>query len=157
MARPITLFTIQWGDLSLEEVCRLAKEMGFEGLELSAAHLDMKRAATDPAYVAEVTKLYDAQCALLAGLDNGFNFLFGEDETKIIYRLPYNPLKDPALYEAGLRDDDGVQFSHSIEEQIGGQLAAGFKLTGIYEDTNGSGFLHEHGAPCFYATRAVRE
>ena len=54
MARPITLFTIQWGDLSLEEVCRLAKEMGFEGLELSAAHLDMKRAATDPAYVAEV-------------------------------------------------------------------------------------------------------
>ncbi len=28
MARPITLFTIQWGDLSLEEVCRLAKEMG---------------------------------------------------------------------------------------------------------------------------------
>ena len=29
MARPITLFTIQWGDLSLEEVCKLAKEMGF--------------------------------------------------------------------------------------------------------------------------------
>ena len=54
MARPITLFTIQWGDLSLEQVCRLAQEMGFEGLELSAAHLDMKRAATDPAYVAEV-------------------------------------------------------------------------------------------------------
>ena len=94
---------------------------------------------------------------LLAGLDNGFNFLFGEDETKIIYRLPYNPLRDPALYEAGLRDDNGVQFSHSIEEQIGGQLAAGFRLTGIYEDTNGSGFLHEHGAPCFYATCAVRE
>ena len=54
MARPITLFTIQWGDLSLEEVCKLAKEMGFEGLELSAAHLDMKRAATEPAYVEEV-------------------------------------------------------------------------------------------------------
>ena len=28
--------------------------MGYEGLELSAAHLDMHRAATDPAYVEEV-------------------------------------------------------------------------------------------------------
>ena len=44
MARPITLFTIQFGDLPLEEICKLAKEAGFEGLELSAAHLDMKRA-----------------------------------------------------------------------------------------------------------------
>ena len=51
MARPITLFTIQWGDLSLEEVCKLAKQMGFEGLELSAAHIDMRKAAVDKAYV----------------------------------------------------------------------------------------------------------
>lgn len=45
MARPVTLFTIQWGDLPLEEICALAQKMGYEGLELSAAHLDMKRAA----------------------------------------------------------------------------------------------------------------
>ena len=54
MARPVTLFTIQWGDLSLEEICKLGQQMGYEGLELSAAHLDMHRAATDPAYVEEV-------------------------------------------------------------------------------------------------------
>ena len=47
MARPITLFTIQYGDMPLEELCQQAQKMGFEGLELSAAHLDMKRAATD--------------------------------------------------------------------------------------------------------------
>ena len=51
MSRPVTLFTIQWGDLSLEEICKLGKQMGYEGLELSAAHLDMKKAAEDPAYV----------------------------------------------------------------------------------------------------------
>ena len=39
--------------------------------------------------------------------------------------------------------DDGVQFSHTIEEQVGGQLEAGFVLTGLYEDTNGYGRLHE--------------
>lgn len=65
MSRPVTLFTIQWGDLSLEEICKLGKQMGYEGLELSAAHLDMKKAATDPAYVEEVKatlKKYDLGC-----------------------------------------------------------------------------------------------
>lgn len=57
MARPITLFTIQYGDMPLEELCKQAQKMGFEGLELSAAHLDMKRAATDLAYVQEVKDL----------------------------------------------------------------------------------------------------
>lgn len=52
MARPVTLFTIQWGDLPLEEICRLAKEMGYEGLELAKdAHWDVSKAAKDPAYV----------------------------------------------------------------------------------------------------------
>ena len=27
--RPVTLFTIQWGDLPLEEMCRQAQEMGY--------------------------------------------------------------------------------------------------------------------------------
>ena len=66
---------------------------------------------------------------LLAGLDNGFNYLFGEEEeTTIRYRLPYNPLKDEALYEESVKNNWGIQFSHTIEEQIGGQLAAGFVL-----------------------------
>lgn len=65
MARPVTLFTIQWGDLPLEEMCRQAQEMGYEGLELSASHLDMRRAAIEPAYVKEVQALlkkYDLGC-----------------------------------------------------------------------------------------------
>lgn len=39
MARPVTLFTIQWGDLSLEDICALAQKMGYEGLELSLIHI----------------------------------------------------------------------------------------------------------------------
>ena len=53
--------------------------------------------------------------------------------------------------------DYGVQFSHTLDEEIGGQLRAGFMLTDIYEDTNGGGFLHEHGVPCFVATRCVKK
>ena len=52
--------------------------------------------------------------------------------------------------------DCGMQFSHSIEEQVGGQLEAGFMLTHLYGDTNGEGRLHEMGIETYVATRAVK-
>lgn len=94
---------------------------------------------------------------LLAGLDNGVNFMFGEDESKVVNTLPYDPLLNPEQYEESMCGDFGFQFSHTIEEQIGGQLKAGFTLRDVYSDTNGTGFLHEHGVPCFWATLAVKE
>ncbi|MBQ3223151.1 MAG: class I SAM-dependent methyltransferase [Clostridia bacterium] len=95
--------------------------------------------------------------ALLAGFDNGVNYAYGDDESKLCYKLPFNPLKDEKLYEDSIKNDWGVQFSHTIEEQIGGQLRAGFRLADIYQDTNGAGLLHEHGVPCYYATLAIKE
>ena len=38
----------------------------------------------------------------------------------------------------------------------GGQLQAGFRLTDLYEDTNGQGNLHRHNIPSFIATRCVK-
>ena len=54
MARPITLFTGQWADLPFEEVCRLAADWGYDGLEIACwgDHLDVDRAAEDDDYVA---------------------------------------------------------------------------------------------------------
>lgn len=94
---------------------------------------------------------------LLCGLDNGIGYIFDETETKVQYRLPFNPLKDPQVYEDSLKNDWGIQFSHTLEEQIGGQLEAGFTLTHLYEDTAGSGRLHEYNVPLFLATRAVKK
>ena len=34
MTRPITLFTGQWADLPFPEMCRLASEWGYDGLEV---------------------------------------------------------------------------------------------------------------------------
>jgi sugar phosphate isomerase/epimerase len=56
MARPVTLCTLQWGDLSLETVCEKAKEFGYDGLELGIPnHLDVTR--TDQAYYDGVKEL----------------------------------------------------------------------------------------------------
>ncbi len=93
---------------------------------------------------------------LLAGLDNGINYIFDDEETKLTHSLPFDPLKDPELYEELMQTDSGVQFSHTFEEQVGGQLKAGFVLTHLYEDVNGEGRLHEMNIPTFLATRAVK-
>lgn len=53
MSRPITLFTGQWADLKFEEVCRLASEWGYDGLEIACwgDHFDVQAALSDPSYV----------------------------------------------------------------------------------------------------------
>ena len=89
---------------------------------------------------------------LLAGLDNGVNFITDDEEREIVNRLPFDPLANPDQMELLRRTDGGVQFSHTLSEQIGGQLEVGFRLLALYEDTNGSGRLHELGIPSFVAT-----
>lgn len=51
--RPITLFTGQWADLPFDEVCRLAAEWGYQGLEIACwgDHFDVRQAVADPGYI----------------------------------------------------------------------------------------------------------
>lgn len=53
MARPITLFTGQWADLPLAELAPLARQMGYDGLELACwgDHFDVQEALRSPGYV----------------------------------------------------------------------------------------------------------
>ncbi|MCL2806341.1 MAG: sugar phosphate isomerase/epimerase [Treponema sp.] len=55
MARPVTLFSGQWTDLPFEKFCEKAKSFGYEGVEIACwgDHLNLKMAATDPAYAEE--------------------------------------------------------------------------------------------------------
>ena len=148
-----------------------------EGYEIAVVKADMTKPLPFPdgsfdlifhpvsnCYVEEVEPIW-RECwrvlkpggVLLAGLDNGINYLFdGEDETRVVDSLPFNPLKNPAQMSQLRQSDSGVQFSHTLEEQLGGQLRAGFRLTDLYEDTNGEGRLHELNIPTFLATRAVK-
>ena len=43
MPRPFTLFTGQWADLPLEEVCALASSWGYDGLGCSPAAIAVSR------------------------------------------------------------------------------------------------------------------
>ena len=54
MARPITLFTGQWADLTLDDLAGKAASFGFDGLELACwgDHFEVDRALAEPDYAA---------------------------------------------------------------------------------------------------------
>lgn len=67
MARPVTLFTGQWADLSLETLAKKVSEWGFDGLELACwgDHFEVDRALESDKYVREKRDLlekYNLKC-----------------------------------------------------------------------------------------------
>jgi len=100
---------------------------------------------------------------LIAGADNGAAYLldydYGDDDKPVctgMNKFPVNPLRDPQLRAKWSAPDDALEFSHTIEEQIGGQLKAGFMLTDLYEDIDPGGLLAHYNFPEYIATRAVK-
>ena len=61
MGRPVTLFTGQWADLPFEELCRKASAWGYDGLEIACwgDHMDVRKAASDKAYVGERLRILE--------------------------------------------------------------------------------------------------
>jgi sugar phosphate isomerase/epimerase len=55
MARPVTLFTGQWADLTLEVICQKAQQWGYDGIELPCwgDHFNVQRALKEPGYCDE--------------------------------------------------------------------------------------------------------
>src|ERR671921_2773617 len=55
MARPVTLFTGQWADLTLEVICQKASQWGYDGIELPCwgDHFNVQKALNDDNYCKE--------------------------------------------------------------------------------------------------------
>ena len=105
---------------------------------------------------AECFRILRSGGILLCGLGNEINYLVNEEEREISNEMPFNPLINEKYRKQLEEEDCGMQFSHTVEEQIGGQLKAGFILTDIFGDTNGEGRLHEMNIETYLATRAVK-
>ncbi len=165
---------LDYSDKQLESERMVAKREGYEieiiradmtkGLPFKDECFDLIFHPVSNCYVEEVRPIF-RECyrilkkggILLAGLDNGMNFIVSEDEKTIQNTLPFNPMKNEDQMKQLMDEDGGVQFSHTLEEQIGGQLEAGFILTHLMEDTNKSGNLKDHNIPSFLATRGVKK
>ena len=67
MSRPITLFTGQWADLTLESLAEKASSWGFDGLELACwgDHFEVDKAVENDGYVKakrELLEKYGLTC-----------------------------------------------------------------------------------------------
>lgn len=66
MNRPITLATGQFGNLDLNELCKLTSEIGYQGLELAThAHFDVSKALNEEGYIDEIKSTlskYNIEC-----------------------------------------------------------------------------------------------
>ncbi len=103
---------------------------------------------------------------LLAGFMNPDVFIFDLDlldtagKLKVRHPLPYADIEhlSPAKRKRYLEQKLAFEWSHSMETQIGGQLAAGFLISGFFEDRNRPELRDPISAylPNYYATRALK-
>jgi hypothetical protein len=94
---------------------------------------------------------------------NPFVYLFDDaaetlEDLVVRYALPYADVADRPADELQrlIERDHTVEFSHSLETQIGGQLKAGFVLTHLFEDTDRGGGGRSRYFPTSVATRALK-
>lgn len=104
----------------------------------------------------EVYRILKKGGIIISGLDNGLNFAFDDEDGKILFPLPFDPLLDEEQYNFMVENDYGIQFSHSITNSIKGQLDAGLMLLDLYEDTNLAGKLKENNIYTFLATKSIK-
>jgi SAM-dependent methyltransferase len=100
---------------------------------------------------------------LLAGFSHPIVFCFDPDLEKqgvlqVKYAIPYSDLTS-LTDEERLRYTDAGEplcFGHTLEDQIGGQLDAGFVLSGYYDDLSQESELLARFMPAFSGTRALK-
>jgi SAM-dependent methyltransferase len=100
--------------------------------------------------------------SLLSGFMNPVHYLFDyfaleAGELRVAHRIPYSDLENLTDEErARLAEQDApLEFGHTLADQIGGQLAAGFVLKGFYEDIDPDTILGKH-IPSYIATQALK-
>jgi ubiquinone/menaquinone biosynthesis C-methylase UbiE len=95
---------------------------------------------------------------LMTGLINPISFQLDEESLKLIYKQPFSDLHSlpTEKLEELKTNKEALAFGHSLTEQIGGQLDAGFTITSMFEDSWGGENKMDEFLPAFIATRAIK-
>jgi SAM-dependent methyltransferase len=99
---------------------------------------------------------------LLAGSANPIYYMIGthadeQESLQIKYSIPYSDLKsmDSEDLEICIEEATPLEFGHSLTDLLGGQIDAGFAITGFYEDICPDSPLSKYH-PTYIATRAIK-
>jgi len=111
----------------------------------------------------EASRVLKNQGILISGFTNPLLFIFDDEEDmkgnlvvkNTIPSSSLDSLTDVQIAEY-LNSDKTIEFGHTLEDQIQGQIEAGFVITGLYEDDFGGRRPLDKYIKCFIATRAVK-
>ena len=100
---------------------------------------------------------------LISGFDNPLLHIFDYEEyekgiLKVSYSIPYSDIeslpKDQLKRQVEAREP--LEFGHTLEHQIKGQIDAGFIITRFYEDNSADKELLDRYIDTFMATKAEK-
>ncbi len=100
---------------------------------------------------------------LIAGFCNPLNYIFDLEQwdkyNKLVvrYQIPFSDLDQlPKKHlEERFKTKEPLEYGHSLEDQIGGQIKAGFIINGFYEDKAGGDLLDDY-INTFIATKSIK-
>ena len=92
----------------------------------------------------ECARILKKKGILLAGFGNPIEYLFNEEKMEegifsVENKIPYadiEHLDNPKIKE--IAEKEGYIWRHTLEDQIQGQISAGFAIVGFYEDIGGN-------------------
>jgi len=173
----VTVFDLS--DAQLAQDARTAREAG---LALRTVQGDMRDLSTfsdgsfdivfhpvSNCYIPDLAPLW-REChrvladggVLMSGFINAAHFIFDQDEMErgrlvVRHRIPFSELEDIEPEERQRYIDAGepLVFGHSLADQIGGQLAAGFVITDYFEHPYEETAIAAH-LDTYQATRALK-
>lgn len=101
---------------------------------------------------------------LMAGFANPVEYIFdmksmNNGEFVVRHNIPYSDLTSidkSELQELIIDQGEGICFGHTLEDQIQGQISAGFVIAGFYEDTYGGGSPLDKHINTSMATKAIK-
>ena len=97
---------------------------------------------------------------MLAGFVNPVLYIFDYEKAEqglveVKYKLPYADADHPEIADKLIAEGDALEYSHTLTEQLGGQMDAGFHIIDMYEDYQQHTAVSDY-TPTYIATRALK-
>jgi len=107
----------------------------------------------------ECARVLKPSGVLMSGLVNPISLQLDEESLSLKYKQPFSDLHSlPAEELEELKTNkEALIFGHSLSDQIGGQLEAGFMLTDLFEDGWDEENKTNEYFPAFIGTRSIKK
>lgn len=111
----------------------------------------------------EIARVTKDKGILIAGFTNPLLWIFDDTQERkgildVRHPIPSSTLdhlpKDEV--ESYIQSNQTIEYAHTLEQQIQGQIAAGFVVTGFYEDDFGGTRILDQYIKTFIGTKAVK-